>query len=184
MGVCFLMGCAVVTWTLNQQFNNVLAQERGIDIATILAITAVISSVWGFAASALCDFIKPKYVLVFTYLVLGIGTIILGRAETYNMFLIGEILCTIGTGYSKIQTLYLYKACAPEERPSVHATSFFVTDIFSLVAGAMVGLFIEKLGYTNAYMVSSVFVLVAAVMIFIGGDKMMAKGQAEAETEA
>jgi MFS family permease len=32
MGVCFLMGCAVVTWTLNQQFNNVLAQERGIDI--------------------------------------------------------------------------------------------------------------------------------------------------------
>ena len=182
MGVCFLMGCAVVTWTLNQQFNNVLAQERGIDIATILAITAVISSVWGFAASALCDFIKPKYVLVFTYLVLGIGTIILGKAETYNMFLIGEILCTIGTGYSKIQTLYLYKACAPEERPSVHATSFFVTDIFSLVAGAMVGLFIEKLGYTNAYMVSSVFVLVAAVMIFIGGDKMMAKGQVESET--
>ena len=177
LSVCLLMGCAVFTWTLSQQFNNVLAQERGIDIAKILAITAGISSIWGFGASALCDIIKPKYVLVFTYLVLGAGVIVLSNATTYNTFLIGEILCTIGAGYSKIQSLYLYKACSPEERPSVHATSYFATDIFSLVAGAFVGMVLEKMGYTGGYRFLSVFVLIAAILIFFFGDKMLEKGQ-------
>ncbi len=184
LGVCLLMGCAVFTWTLSQQFNNVVAQERGIDIAKILAITAAISSVWGFVASSLCDIIKPKYVLCFTYLVLGAGVIVLSNAADYNTFLIGEVLCTIGAGYSKIQSLYLFKSAPPEERPSVHATSYFATDIFSLVAGAFVGMVLEKMGYTGGYRFLSVFVLIACVLIFLFGDKMMEKGQAKSAAEA
>lgn len=183
MPICFLMGLSNITWNINNQFDNVLAQERGIDIASILVITGVLASAWGFIGSTLCDFIKPKYVLCLSYASLGVGAFMLATANDYNAFLIAQILVTIGVGYSKIQNVYLFKNCPAQERGAVHATNYFVTDIFSLFAGAFIGLLIENLGYANAYHICSAFVLVTAVTVFLFGDKLMAIASAKSEAK-
>lgn len=179
--ICLILSIAVFTWTLCNQYNNVLAQDRNIDLASILVITSVVSSVTGFCSSALCDLIHPKYVLMALYVCLGVGTVILGGADTYNMFLIGEILCTVGMSYSKAISIFLYKTCDETEKAMVHATNYLMTDILNICAGTLVGTLLAKTGYTTTYTVMAFFTFATAVILLLFGTRLMNINGSKAE---
>lgn len=171
--VCLVLSLAVFSWTLCNNYNNVLAQERAIDLASILVVTGTISSVLGFVTSALCDFIHPKYVLVALYLCLSAGVVVLGGASDYTMFMIGMVLCTVGQSYSRIISIFLFKNCDPTEKGSVQATNFFATDILSIGAGALVGALVSNFGYAQGYTITAMTSVAAAVIVLLFGNKLM-----------
>ena len=179
--ICMILSFAVFAYTMNQQYNSVLAQERNIDYASILAVCSVISSVAGFVMSAACDFISPTYVLMAIYAILAAATVILGRAETYTMFLIGQILSTIGCSYSKVISIYLFKNCTQEEKGSVQATNFFCTDIYSTIAGVLLGTMITALGYKMAYDITAIFAVATIFLVLFFGKKLMANASSAEE---
>ncbi len=182
--VCLVMSLAVFSWTLSNTYNNVLAQDRGIEISSILVVTGLINSVAGFILSALCDIIHPKYVLVFLYVCLGVGLIILGGAFTYPVFMAGMILCTLGATYSSIITIFLFKSVDKSDLGSVQATSFFATDILSTFAGALVGAVLTAVGYQTGYRILSCSALIGAVVLLLFGTKLMNIGHHKTEEEA
>ena len=71
-----MMSLVVLGWSAHNNYNNVIATERGIDIASILLITGTVASFVGFVTNALCDFIHPKFVLFFLYVCLGVGILL------------------------------------------------------------------------------------------------------------
>lgn len=171
--VCFMMSLVVLAWTAHSQYNNVIAADRGIDIASILVITGTIASVIGFVTNALCDFIHPKWVLFFLYVCLGAGMFLTGHAYTYGAFMAAEILCTIGSSYSKIISIYLFKNCDQTEKGSVHATNYFATDILSIVAGAALGGLMSMFDYQRSYDIIAVFTIAVAVLFILFGSRLM-----------
>ncbi len=181
--VCLVMSLAVFSWTLSNTYNNVLAQERMIDISSILVVTGLINSVAGFILSALCDIIHPKYVLVFLYVCLGVGLIVLGGAFTYPVFMAGMILCTLGATYSSIITIFLFKSVDKSDLGSVQATSFFATDILSTIAGTVVGAVLTAVGYQTGYRILSSSALLGAVVLLLFGTKLMNIGHNRKENK-
>lgn len=182
--VCFMMSLVVLAWTAHSQYNNVIAADRGIDIASILVITGTIASVIGFVTNALCDFIHPKWVLFFLYVCLGAGMFLTGHAYTYGAFMAAEILCTIGSSYSKIISIYLFKNCDQTQKGSVHATNYFATDILSIVAGAALGGLMSMFDYQRSYDIIAVFTIAVAVLFILFGSRLMNINDAdEAEGE-
>ncbi len=182
--VCFMMSLVVLCWSAHNQYNNVIATERGIDISSILLVTGTVASFIGFVTNTLCDFIHPKFVLFFLYVCLGAGILLTGHAYTYNSFLAAEMLCTIGASYSKIISIFLFKTCDPTEKGNVHATNYFATDILSMIAGAALGLILGNLGYQRGYDVIGVFTLAVAVIFILFGSRLMHMGGKEAKEEA
>lgn len=183
--VCFMMSLVVLAWTAHSQYNNVIAADRGIDIASILVITGTIASVIGFVTNALCDFIHPKWVLFFLYVCLGAGIFLTGHAYTYGAFMAAEVLCTIGSSYSKIISIYLFKNCDPTQKGSVHATNYFATDILSIIVGIVLGGLMSTFDYQHSYDIIAVFTLVVAVVFILFGSRLMNINDAkEAEGEA
>ena len=182
MPVCFMMSLVVLAWTAHNQYNNVIAADRGIDIASILVITGTIASVIGFVTNALCDFIHPKWVLFFLYVCLGAGMFLTGHAYTYGAFMAAEILCTIGSSYSKIISIYLFKNCDQTQKGSVHATNYFSTDILSIIAGAALGGLMSMFDYQRSYDIIAVFTIVVAVLFILFGSRLMNISEAK-ETE-
>ncbi len=181
--VCFMMSLVVLGWSAHNNYNNVIATERGIDIASILLITGTVASFVGFITNALCDFIHPKFVLFFLYVCLGVGILLTGHAYTYNSFLAAELLCTIGASYSKIISIFLFKNCDPTEKGSVHATNYFSTDILSMIAGAALGAILGSLGYQRGYDVIGIFTLAVAVVFILFGSRLMHMGSQEKQEE-
>ncbi len=179
--LCLVLSLAVFSWTVGQNYNNVLAQERGIDITSILVVTGLISSVASFVLSALCDIIHPKYVLVTLYICLGVGLIVLGGAYTYNSYLVGMILCTLGYCYSTIINVFLFKSVDKSQMGSIQATNYFSTDILSIIAGVLVGTVLQGVGYEMGYRVMSCSALIGAVVVLLFGTKMMNIGQHKKE---
>lgn len=171
--VCFMMGLVVIAWSAHSQYNNVIAEERGIDIASILVITGTIASFISFVTNAICDFIHPKWVLFCLYICLGAGIFLTGRAYTYNTFLIAEILCTVGASYSKIISIFLFKNCDVTEKGSVHATNYFATDVLNIVVGFVLGGILSMFDYQQGYTIIAVFTLAVAVIFILFGSKLM-----------
>ncbi len=171
--VCFMMSLVVLGWSAHNQYNNVIAEARNIDIASILVITGTIASFISFVTNAACDFIHPKYVLFFLYVCLGAGLILAGHAYTYNAFLAAEALCTIGSSYSKIISIFLFKNCDPTEKGSVHATNYFATDVLSIISGVVLGAVLTTFEYEMGYTVIGIFVLAVAVGFILLGSRLM-----------
>jgi len=173
--LCLILSLAVFNWTQIQNYNNIIAQDRGIELASILVIAGIFASISGFVCSALCDFIHPKYVLIALYCCMAAGSVVIGGATTYTTFLVGQVLCTIGVGYSSIISIYLFKNCALTEKGSVQATNYFATDILSAVAGALCGGVTTAMGYQGSYTVFAVTSVVAAVIVLFFGGKLLPK---------
>lgn len=171
--VCLMLNMVVFAWTANGQYNNVVAAERNIDIASILLITGTIASVTGFLSNILCDFIHPKWVLFVLFSCLGIGIFLTGHAYTYTTFLVSQLFCVIGTAYSRVISLFLFKTCKETEKGSVHATNYFATDIVSIAAGAVLGGLMGSLGYEIGYSIVGVFTIIVAVVFILFGSKLM-----------
>ena len=180
--ICLLLSLAVFGWQMHTQFDNVLAQERGIDIAAILSLGAVITPFTGFAAAALCDVIDPKLVLCVLYAFLGVGNMIVGRATGFSLFAVGEILTLIGAQYSRVISIYLFKNCAVTEKGAVHATNYLSTDVISIISGTVLGVLIAGLGYEMSYTITGISAIAAMVIVFLFGTKMI-KAAAPAEEE-
>lgn len=182
--VCFMMSLVVLAWTAHSQYNNVIAAERGIDIASILVITGTIASVIGFVTNTLCDFIHPKYVLFFLYVCLGAGIFLTGHAYTYGAFMAAEILCTIGSSYSKIISIFLFKNCDQTEKGSVHATNYFSTDILSIIAGIVLGGLMSVFDFKSSYDIIAAFTIIVAIVFILFGSRLMnMNGEEKTETE-
>lgn len=171
--ICLLLSLVVFGWQMHNQFDNVLAQERGIDIASILQLGAFVTPITGFAAAALCDIIDPKLVLCTLYIFLGAGNIIVGRATGYTMFAVGEILSLIGVQYSRVISIYLFKNCDVTEKGAVHATNYLSTDVLSIISGTALGALISATGYETSYTITGVAALAAMVLVFLFGTKMI-----------
>ncbi len=182
--VCLMLSGVVLGWSAHNQFNNVIAEERGIDIASILVITGTVAAFVKVVASILCDFIHPKFVLFFLYVCLGAGILVTGHAYTYGTFLVAELLCTIGRSYSRIISIFLFKNCDPTEKGSVHATNYFCTDILSMIVGAVLGVILGNLGYQSGYDVIGFFTLAVAVVFILFGSKLMQLGGKKEGEEA
>ena len=159
--ICLILSLVVFGWQMHTQFDNVVAQERGIDIAAILKMGALITPFTGFASAALCDIIDPKLVLCAQYVLLGAGNLIVGRATGFNLFAVGEIMTLIGIQYSRIISIYLFKNCAETEKGAVHATNYLSTDFLSIIAGTILGALISGLGYEMSYTITGISVLVS-----------------------
>lgn len=179
--ICAILSLAVFGWQMHTQFDNVLAQERGIDIAAILSIAAFITPFTGFASSALCDIVDPKLVLCVLYIFLGAGNLIVGHATSFYMFAVGEILSLIGVSYSRIISIYLFKNCATTEKGAVHATNYMTTDLLSIVSGVVLGTLISALGYETSYTIIGASVLVATVLVLFFGTRMIRSASSSAE---
>ena len=182
--VCFMMSMVVLAWSAHNQYNNVIAADRGIDIASILVVTGTIASVISFVTNALCDFIHPKWVLFFLYVCLGAGIFLTGHAYTYGAFMAAEVLCTIGASYSKIISIFLFKNCDITEKGSVHATNYFATDVLSIIAGGVLGALFSTFDYQHSYDIIAVFTLAVAVLFILFGSRLMKNSPETAETEA
>ncbi len=181
--VCMMMSLVVLGWSAHNNYNNVIADERGIDLASILVITGTVAAFVKLFASILCDFIHPKFVLFALYVCLGAGILLTGHAYTYGSFLAAELLCTIGRSYSRIISIFLFKTCDPTEKGSVHATNYFSTDILSMIAGAVLGFILSNLGYQSGYDVIGIFTLAVAVVFLLFGSKLMRLGSKETQKE-
>ena len=177
--VCLMLNMVVFAWLVNGQYNNVVAAERGIDIASILVITGTIASVISFASSMLCDFIHPKFVLFILYICLAIGIFLTGHAYTYNTFLLSQIFCVVGTGYTRVISIFLFKNCDETEKGSVHATNYFATDIINIFSGALVGSIMGAVGYEMGYDIIAGFTLCVAILFILFGKKLMNIGNAQ-----
>ncbi len=182
--VCFMMSMVVLAWSAHNQYNNVIAADRGIDIASILVVTGTIASVISFVTNTLCDFIHPKWVLFFLYVCLGAGIFLTGHAYTYGAFMAAEVLCTIGASYSKIISIFLFKNCDITEKGSVHATNYFATDVLSIIAGGVLGALFSTFDYQHSYDIIAVFTLAVAVLFILFGSRLMKNSPETAETEA
>ena len=182
--VCFMMSMVVLAWSAHNQYNNVIAADRGIDIASILVVTGTIASVISFVTNTLCDFIHPKWVLFFLYVCLGAGIFLTGHAYTYGAFMAAEVLCTIGASYSKIISIFLFKNCDSTEKGSVHATNYFATDVLSIIAGGVLGALFSTFDYQHSYDIIAVFTLAVAVLFILFGSRLMKNSPETAETEA
>lgn len=182
--ICLVLSLVVFGWQMQNQFDNVVAQDRGIDIAAILSISAFITPFTGFASSALCDFVDPKLVLCAQYILLGIGNLIVGHATSFNLFAVGEIMSLIGIQYSRVISVYLFKNCATTEKGAVHATNYLATDFLSIISGTILGAMISGLGYEMSYTISGIVVLVAMVIVFVVGTKMIKQASASADQGA
>lgn len=181
--VCFMMSMVVLAWSAHSQYNNVIAAERGIDIASILVVTGTIASVISFVTNTLCDFIHPKWVLFFLYVCLGAGIFLTGHAYTYGAFMAAEVLCTIGSSYSKIISIFLFKNCDVTEKGSVHATNYFATDVLNIIAGGVLGGLMSLFDYQHSYDIIAVFTIAVAVLFIFFGSRLMKTGTETAETE-
>lgn len=179
--ICAILSLVVFGWQMHTQFDNVLAQERGIDIAAILSIAAFITPFTGFASAALCDIMDPKLVLCVLYLFLGAGNLIVGHATGFHMFALGEILTLIGIQYSRVISIYLFKNCATTEKGAVHATNYMTTDLLSIVSGVVLGALISALGYELSYTITGVSVLAATAVVFLFGTRMIRNAASTAE---
>lgn len=179
--ICLILSLVVFGWQMHTQFDNVVAQDRGIDIAAILGMAAVITPFTGFASAALCDIIDPKLVLCAQYILLGVGNIIVGRASSFNLFAIGEIMTLIGIQYSRVISIYLFKNCAATEKGAVHATNYLATDVLSIITGTVLGVLISNFGYETSYVITGVSALAATVIVFLFGTRMIRSASESAE---
>lgn len=185
--IALLLSLVVFTWNMSNTYDQTLGTERGIDMVSVLAVSGVISSFIGFVTSAACDIIHPKWVLVFLYLCLGGGAFLMGGATTYTPFLIGFCLAVIGKSYSQVISIYLYKNCAEDQKATVHATNYLMTDILSIFSGTVVGAILQSMGYEGGYKVFAIVALVCCVLVALFADKLMAfanSGTEKAEEEA
>ena len=171
--VCFMMSLVVLAWSAHSQYNNVIAAERGIDIASILVVTGTIASVISFVTNTLCDFIHPKWVLFFLYVCLGAGIFLTGHAYTYGAFMAAEVLCTIGSSYSKIISIFLFKNCDITEKGSVHATNYLATDVRRIISGGILGALMSIFDYQHSYDMIAVLTFVIAVLFILFGSRLM-----------
>ena len=179
--ICLILSLVVFGWQMHTQFDNVVAQDRGIDIAAILGIAALITPFTGFASAALCDIIDPKLVLCVQYIFLGLGNIIVGRASSFQLFAIGEIMTLIGIQYSRVISIYLFKNCAVTEKGAVHATNYLSTDVLSIISGTILGVLISNLGYEISYTITGIAALLATVVVFLFGTKMIQSAAGSAD---
>ena len=184
MPISFVLSIAAITFTLVTNFDNVVAQDRGIELVSILSITAFVSSAAGFVSSFLCDFIHPKYVLVALYCCLGAGTLIVGSATAQTVFMVGEVLVTVGISYSRIISIFLFKNCELTEKGSVQATNFFATDIISIFAGTLIGALVSHASYSITYNIIAGFTFLTAVIVLFFGTKLMKFGGKKEEAQA
>lgn len=179
--ICLVIAFTALTYNMHQNFDNVLAQEREIELVSILAVTGVVSSISSFALSALCDIIDSRYVLTFTFAMLGIGTLVIGQAYTFDIFFLGMVLSTIGLSYTKVMSVFLFKNCSRERKGAVYATNAIVTDLFTAVSGVLLGTMNQMLGSEQAYNFSAIFAFFTVVVLLTFGKRLTRSLKTEEE---
>ena len=101
-----------------------------------------------------------------------------------TVFMVGEVLVTVGISYSRIISIFLFKNCELTEKGSVQATNFFATDIISIFAGTLIGALVSHASYSITYNIIAGFTFLTAFIVLFFGTKLMNFGGKKEEAQA
>lgn len=149
--LALINGAQYIMYNMEANFCPDYANTMGFDYlgpATLGGtVFGVLSIVVGFA----CDFMNPAVLIIISFIGQAIAPILLGMADTQNMFSIALLIYFFTRYYTMPLKILAMKRAPASEQGAVAGTILFGQDLFSIIATTLCGALIDSIGYSGTF---------------------------------
>lgn len=164
--IAIIGGLARFGYQTDSLYTSVMAVERNLDPSAAFALGSTVATVVGLVVGVLCDFLGAKWLTIIMLLANGIGLIMIGNAHTASALLVAYVVYAgIGGKYDAPVKVLIMKTAPKEKQGAAAATQLLFNDLFSAVAGTVVGFIAGNAGYTVGFGVVGVISVVCALSL-------------------
>lgn len=150
--IALIGGIPKLGYTTDSVYTSIMTVENGLDPTAAFAVSGAISAVVGLVIGVVCDFVGPKWVTVGMLVCNGVGLAMLGQVDSQSGLMIAYVIAMgLGGKYETPIRVMIMKTVPREKQGSAEATRLLFNDIFSAIAGTLVGGLIAAAGYQFSF---------------------------------
>ena len=184
MPLCVLSFFIMIGYYANNIYRVVFMEERGIDIATAIAIAGMLSTITRLLGGFIADRFGAKWVVAPSFAMCAAAEFMLIGCNSFSVCVVSCVLWALGIGmYLPALQSQVFNSVPSSERGAASATWFMCMDLTGFVCSPILGLICDHISYAACFAFSGVCVAAGLVYYLTYGQHVIKKALARSEEE-